>query len=144
MSQFREKPKSRDKIFIIGEHLEIWGDLETSSAIPFIQQPLIFKSHVPQENATKRINLNESLHNAKSMGVLHGIIRMARNPGDQLLRNKFRWAKSAKDAEDAIGKMTKAAKLQKHQDTQVTHADFIENSQNYCDSIIGSGKILLR
>ena len=57
--------------------------------------------------------------------VLKGIIRMARNPGDQLVRNKARWAKSAKFLK---GKREKK-----------TFDQFLVESEKYCKDIAQEG-----
>jgi hypothetical protein len=42
-------------------------------------------------STTQRNKERASLNSAKDEGTLNAVIRMARNPGDQILRNRFRW-----------------------------------------------------
>ena len=98
MSQYRELPKRKDALFDVFRtenghtDLRVWGTLNTSSAIPFMRRPVIFKSHMCQSSSTTQRNKESaSLNSAKDDGTLTAIIRMARNPGDQILRNHFRW-----------------------------------------------------
>lgn len=123
MSQFKEEPNV-DKLFSI-QSLDVFGRLDTTTAIPFMQQPLIFKSHISQENSEKRREMKESLHIAKSNGVLRGIVRIARNPGDQLMRNKVRWGKSAK--------------RRKRANNKGTFDQFLVKSTKYCEEIAQEG-----
>lgn len=123
MSQFYENDHI-EKLFTIGS-LDVFGDASSNTAIPFMQQPLIFKSHIPQENYKARQEMEKSLREAKSIGVLHGIVRIARNPGDQLIRNKVRWGKSAK--------------IRKRRNKKQTIDEFIAQSKKYCKEIDREG-----
>lgn len=93
MSQYYESPHKVDKLFTL-DSLSIYGSLNASSILTYAQQPIIFKSHISQsKKSSRRQEMKTLLQYATDFGVLHGIIRMARNPGDQLLRNRFRWSK---------------------------------------------------
>ena len=93
MSQYYEPPRKIHKMFTFGA-LDIYG---TSNHSIGMQQPIIFKSHISQSRKPlRRQEMIELLHKAKDTGALRGIIRMARNPGDQLIRNAFRWGLSYK------------------------------------------------
>lgn len=92
MSQYNEPPRKIDKLFSF-DNLDVYGSLKT---VPY-GQPVVFKSHVSQsKKKPRRQEMKEMLHRIKKMGLLHGIIRMARNPGDQLIRNSFRWGSQDK------------------------------------------------
>jgi hypothetical protein len=124
MSQYHEYPSRKDPLFSISDKAldlweainatasnyvfsGIWGTRNTTAAIPFMQRPVIFKSHASQsDNATRRSEVAAPLIEIEKKGFLHGIIRMARNPGDQLLRNSFRWLskKCYKDGDDCFFK----------------------------------------
>lgn len=109
MSQYHEYPSRKDPLFSISNNPSVlwkmanatasnyifsgvWGTLNTTAAIPFLGRPVIFKSHTSQSmNVTRRNEVAKPLIQTEHMGLLHGVIRMARNPGDQILRNSFRW-----------------------------------------------------
>ena len=64
--------------------------------LPIMKRAAIFKSHItqserPWKRSTKLIEGSaEQMANGKGGGI-SGIIRLTRNPGDQILRNTFRW-----------------------------------------------------
>jgi hypothetical protein len=109
MSQYHEWPSRKDPMYSISNNPHemwkaanatalnyifsgVWGTLNSTAAIPFMERPVIFKSHTSQsDNATRRSEVAKPLMETVQRGLLHGVIRMARNPGDQLLRNSFRW-----------------------------------------------------
>ena len=97
MSQYHEpEHNNTNKLYSLNS-LSIYGELETASVMTYIQQPIIFKSHISQsKKIPRRQEMKELLHNATGLGGLQGIIRMARNPGDQLIRNAFRWGRDYK------------------------------------------------
>jgi hypothetical protein len=132
MSQYYEPPKKADKLFsLFNESLDLWGTLDTASAIPFMRQPIIFKSHISQSKRTERKEeMRQLLKRAKSIGVLHGIIRMARNPGDQLIRNKFRWGKGHKYCTGPGSKFGHEFEC------------FVEEAKRYCRGIYGHGRMI--
>jgi hypothetical protein len=97
MSQYYEPPRKIDKLFTF-DALDIYGSLD--APIPF-DQPIVFKSHITQsKKLPRRQEMNDLIQKAKDEGLLRGIIRMARNPGDQLIRNAFRWGKKYKYCKD--------------------------------------------
>lgn len=122
MSQYHEYPSRKDPLFSISNNSldlwkaanatasnyifsGVWGTRNTSAAIPFMGRPAIFKSHTSQsDNITRRDEVAEPLIETEQKGLLHGVIRMARNPGDQLLRNSFRWLskKCYKDGDECF------------------------------------------
>lgn len=119
MSQLHERQDKehnlfKDKVFSIGS-IDIYWTLNTSTAIPFMQQPLIFKFHISETDASRRLEMKESLRKAKSIGVLRGVIRMARNPGDQLLRNTIR------------------------KQDKFTYNDYLNDAKRNCDLVVGTG-----
>lgn len=109
MSQYHEWPSRKDPLFSTSNNpldlwkavnatasnyifSGVWGTRNTTAAIPFLGRPAIFKSHTSQsDNITRRAEVAMPLIETEQLGLLHGIIRMARNPGDQILRNAFRW-----------------------------------------------------
>lgn len=109
MSQYHEWPSRKDPLFSISNNpldlwkvanatasnyifSGVWGTRNTTAAIPFLGRPAIFKSHTSQsDNITRRKEVAKPLIETEQQGFLHGVIRMARNPGDQILRNSFRW-----------------------------------------------------
>ena len=97
MSQYHEPEHNNTNRLYSLNSLNIYGELETASVMTYIQQPIIFKSHISQsKKIPRRQEMKELLHNATGLGRLQGIIRMARNPGDQLIRNTFRWGREYK------------------------------------------------
>ncbi|CAJ1945275.1 unnamed protein product [Cylindrotheca closterium] len=73
--------------------LQIFGSVKRPVALPLLGRALIFKSHTGSET-NGSIGQEENAHQiqqARRLGRLHGIIRLARNPGDHILRNRFRW-----------------------------------------------------
>ena len=109
MSQYYEVPTRKDPLFSISNNLDevwkivnatalnyrfsgVWGTRNTTASIPFMGRPVIFKSHTSQStNDTRRSEVSKPLIESEKKGLLRGVIRMARNPGDQILRNSFRW-----------------------------------------------------
>jgi hypothetical protein len=75
--------------------LDIYGSFIRDTALPLMKRALIFKSHkgtkVDEPARQHDANL---MQEARRMDRLDGIIRLARNPGDQILRNTFRWFNS--------------------------------------------------
>lgn len=57
---------------------------ELSDHIPMMGKPVFFMSHKWSEN---------QMANTEG-GKINGVLRLARNPGDQILRNQFRWVGS--------------------------------------------------
>ena len=73
--------------------LTIYGFLDQLLPIPFMKSgAIIFKSHINQSSNKQRDEDKLMLKEAIANDKLHGIMRMARNPGDQILRNQFRWS----------------------------------------------------
>ena len=68
-------------------------DLQRNASypIPIMNQPVIFKTHI---GMTGRQFSDDSMI---SREIFDGVIRLARNPGDQILRNKVRWSDHARD-----------------------------------------------
>lgn len=95
MSQYNEPPHKIDLMYSFDNVLDIYGSVNETMLPYHEQQPVvIFKSHISQsKKLPRREEMKEMLHRIKEMGLLRGIIRMARNPGDQLIRNSFRWSK---------------------------------------------------
>lgn len=109
MSQYYEVPTRKDPLYSISNNPDelwnivnatasnymfsgVWGTLNTTASIPFMGRPVIFKSHTSQStNDTRRSEVARPLIDSEKKGLLHGVVRMARNPGDQILRNSFRW-----------------------------------------------------
>lgn len=93
MSQYYEPPRKVDKLFSF-DGFDVYGN--ANEPLPY-GETAVFKSHISQSTKPrKREEMKELLHTIKDLGVLRGIIRMARNPGDQLIRNAFRWGKGHK------------------------------------------------
>jgi hypothetical protein len=70
----------------------IHGKLDSPVALPLMNRIVLFKSHLganAKEEVLQKVAI--LLHNAKSRNKLFGILRLARNPGDNILRNHFRW-----------------------------------------------------
>jgi hypothetical protein len=58
--------------------LDIYGLLDTPTAIPMMHRPILFKSNISQgKNAQKKMQMNELLLKIKDLGVLQGIGCMA-------------------------------------------------------------------
>lgn len=70
----------------------IYGNVQRPVALPLLGRALIFKSHTGSElDDASRKEKAQQISQARQLGRLHGIIRLARNPGDHILRNRFRW-----------------------------------------------------
>mmetsp|Transcript_16647 Transcript_16647/g.40603 ORF Transcript_16647/g.40603 Transcript_16647/m.40603 type:complete len:411 (+) Transcript_16647:136-1368(+) len=70
----------------------VHGMLTAGDALPLFRRIVVFKSHMGGKESNPRMDLNAArLHVARQHEALHGILRLARNPGDQMLRNHFRW-----------------------------------------------------
>ena len=125
MSQYHEPPRKVHKMFTLGT-FDIYG---ASNHSMDIQQPVIFKSHISQsKKPQKRQEMRDLLHRAKDIGALRGIIRMARNPGDQLIRNAFRWGQHYKYCKGHISHYK-------------SHFDcFLKRSEKLCDRLVRGGK----
>ena len=63
------------------------GD-DTSVSIPLMGKPAIFKSH---HTNLHELALSSDAGRGAHGGNIAGVIRLARNPGDQILRNYHRW-----------------------------------------------------
>jgi len=85
-------PMTPEKEGIGNYSLDIFGNVQRPVALPLLGRALIFKSHTGSEtdDTTRKEKANQ-IRQARRMGRLHGIIRLARNPGDHILRNSFRW-----------------------------------------------------
>lgn len=59
-------------------------------AIPLMGRVVVFKSHMGSDRADHKKHAGE-LDQIIQNGKLYGVLRIARNPGDHILRNKFRW-----------------------------------------------------
>lgn len=71
---------------------QIFGNVQRPVALPMLGRALIFKSHTGSEpDYVSRKEKANQINRARRLGRLHGIIRLARNPGDHILRNRFRW-----------------------------------------------------
>jgi hypothetical protein len=72
--------------------LDIYGSFKPHAALPLMKRALIFKSHkgTKVDEPARQHGVNQ-MQEARKMDRLDGIIRLARNPGDHILRNKFRW-----------------------------------------------------
>lgn len=66
---------------------------EDVPAIPLMNRVAAFKSHFGSNSNSDDETLQQ-LHQAVENQHLHGIIRIARNPGDHIMRNGFRWGKT--------------------------------------------------
>ena len=81
------------------ESIHISSELNDATLpLPIMDRAAIFKSHITQSMNKREWNKNTKLMkgSAEQMGHVEGggfsgIIRLARNPGDQILRNTFRW-----------------------------------------------------
>ncbi len=62
-------------------------------AIPLMNRIAAFKSHFGSTSNADNETLRQ-LHQAVVRDQLHGIIRIARNPGDHMMRNRFRWGET--------------------------------------------------
>lgn len=73
--------------------LNIYGELDRPAALPLMRRALLYKSHrgTNTNDETLRQNAANQLAQARRLDRLDGIIRLARNPGDHMLRNTFRW-----------------------------------------------------
>lgn len=72
--------------------LAIHGNVDDPAALPLMNRVVVFKSHLGAnaQEQTLRI-VGRLVHDARSLNLLFGILRLARNPGDNILRNTFRW-----------------------------------------------------
>lgn len=71
----------------------VHGMLTAGDALPLFRRIVVFKSHMGGKASNPKQDLNAAkLHAARQHEKLHGILRLARNPGDQMLRNHFRWS----------------------------------------------------
>lgn len=70
----------------------VHGMLTAGDALPLFRRIVVFKSHMGGKTSNPKQDMNAAkLHVARQREKLHGILRLARNPGDQMLRNHFRW-----------------------------------------------------
>ncbi|CAJ1959328.1 unnamed protein product [Cylindrotheca closterium] len=75
-----------------GSSTLVHGMLTAGDALPLFRRIVVFKSHMGGKVNNPNMDLNAAkLHVARQHEKLHGILRLARNPGDQMLRNHFRW-----------------------------------------------------
>jgi hypothetical protein len=72
--------------------LDIYGSWKPDTALPLMKRALIFKSHkgTKVDEPARQHGANQ-MQEARRMDQLDGIIRLARNPGDHILRKRFRW-----------------------------------------------------
>jgi len=72
----------------------IYGSLSQGHALPLFRRVVVFKSHMGGSNPDnpKQAMNAQKLHRAWDHEKLNGILRLARNPGDHILRNHFRWS----------------------------------------------------
>jgi len=75
-----------------GNNLQVFGRLDDPRPLPFLGSPVLFKSHISQSTSKeRRLEMTTLLQKALLNDKLHGVMILARNPGDQLLRNTYRW-----------------------------------------------------
>ncbi|GFH53737.1 predicted protein [Chaetoceros tenuissimus] len=67
---------------------------DSSLAFPLMKKAVLFKTHMGFGEKGK--SKEHHVFSARDQHTLHGIVRIARNPGDHILRNKFRWTKNGK------------------------------------------------
>lgn len=65
-----------------------------SLAYPLMKKSVLFKTHMGfgEKGKTKE----QLVFSSRDQHTLHGVVRIARNPGDHILRNKFRWTRNGK------------------------------------------------
>eukprot|EP00980_Cylindrotheca_fusiformis_P028724 scaffold22640_cov138-Cylindrotheca_fusiformis.AAC.5 len=87
-----ETPIPFYKITPKGSFIGIHGNLDEPLALPLMNRVVVFKSHYGGDSDTNEYRIvRKLLHGAVSRKKLFGILRLARNPGDNILRNTFRW-----------------------------------------------------
>ncbi|KAL3928473.1 MAG: hypothetical protein SGBAC_012637 [Bacillariaceae sp.] len=93
MHEYEEKDRLLYDIQMKGNHsLQLFGNIQRPVALPLLGRAVIFKSHSGSEADTfTRNEKADQIRQAIRIGRLHGSIRLARNPGDHILRNRFRW-----------------------------------------------------
>ncbi len=93
-------------------------DYQRSMPLPMMGKPGIYKSHVPRG---WKAGLSPQLTNNPKLGgqSTSGIIHLSRNPGDQLLRDRFRWPNK--------------------NGCSSTHECFLQNGHKYCDKAVDYG-----
>ena len=74
--------------------LNIHARYNDSLAYPLMKKSVLFKTHMGfgEKGKTKE----HIVFSSRDQHTLHGVVRIARNPGDHILRNKFRWTKNGK------------------------------------------------
>jgi hypothetical protein len=92
MYNAKDNPTAFYKLSTGNNFLAIHGNLDRPVALPLMNRVVVFKSHLGANTNEKQLQKVASLiHNAKSLNKLFGILRLARNPGDNILRNYFRF-----------------------------------------------------
>lgn len=140
--------QTRDVRKTKGNNLQVFGRLDDPRPLPFLQSPVLFKSHISQSTSNeRRLEMATLVQDALMNDKLHGVMIMARNPGDQLLRNNYRW-KYANSRTLVQGKNGNNKTLVKHghihfkrNDSPCTGEEcFYENAKKLCGSLESQAK----
>jgi hypothetical protein len=92
MYRAKENPTAFYNLATGNNFLAVHGNLDRPVALPLMNRVVVFKSHLGANAREEQLQkVGGLLHNAKSLNKLFGILRLARNPGDNILRNYFRW-----------------------------------------------------
>lgn len=93
---------THDAISIHYDHTNLCGGNNNSLVLPYAGQVALTKTHYRNQPKTVDPNMFYMTHQQQSGdvgGSVAAVVRLARNPGDHLLRNFFRW--SNRDCHDA-------------------------------------------
>ena len=99
ISHYNEK--NAEMIYDLKDNLELslnCNENTSADPLPMMGKPVFFKSHTGIGGLEKREQISEKffewsenqMANTEG-GKINGVLRLARNPGDQILRNQFRW-----------------------------------------------------
>ena len=73
------------------KQLVLATSIDDIPAIPLMNRVVVFKSHMGSSDKDKYEEHTHALDQIIQNDRLYGILRIARNPGDHILRNKLRW-----------------------------------------------------
>eukprot|EP00980_Cylindrotheca_fusiformis_P028725 scaffold22640_cov138-Cylindrotheca_fusiformis.AAC.6 len=80
------------KIAATGGSINIYGSIGESRVLPLMNRVVVFKSHYGgNADAPDYRIIGKLFHDAVARKQLFGVLRIARNPGDNIFRNFFRW-----------------------------------------------------